>query len=37
MPLQETFSKMVKEKKLSDRDVMALVNQLAAKYNQEYK
>lgn len=37
MPLQETFSKMVKEKRLSDRDVMALVNQLAAKYNQEYK
>jgi TRAP-type C4-dicarboxylate transport system substrate-binding protein len=37
LPLQETFAKMIREKKLADRDVMALVRELAAKFNEKYK
>ena len=37
MPLQAAYMKKIRNKKLSDRDVMRLVRRLAAKYNRIYK
>ena len=37
MPLQAAYMKKIREKKLSDKDVMQLVKKLAAKYNRIYK